>query len=106
MAFFQSLGIAALLTVTSNNRTRYVIMASPPSFRISPEMPSGPTDLFLPIAANLFLIISVLTTKLEDITLITPTLDDGDKRQSLKHQKPNSRLTLLVTREENCKLPP
>jgi hypothetical protein len=52
MAFFQSLGIAALLTVTSNNRARYGIMASTPSFRISPETPPGPTDLFLHIAAN------------------------------------------------------
>ena len=54
MACFQSLGIAALLIVTSSNRARYGIMASPPSFRISPEMLSGPTDLFLHIAANLF----------------------------------------------------
>jgi hypothetical protein len=61
MAFF--LGIAALLIVTSSNRARHGIMASPPSFRISSEMPFGPTDLFLPIAANLFLIIFVLTTK-------------------------------------------
>jgi len=29
-------------------------MASPPSFRISPETLSGPTDLFFPIAAGKF----------------------------------------------------
>jgi hypothetical protein len=63
MAFFQSLGMVALLIVTLNNRARYGIMASPPSFNISPEMLSGPTDLFLPIAANLFLIVLVLTVK-------------------------------------------
>jgi hypothetical protein len=38
MAFFQSLGIVALLIVTSNNRARYGIMASPPSFNSSPEI--------------------------------------------------------------------
>jgi hypothetical protein len=57
MAFFQSLGIAALFTVAYNNRASYGIMASPPSYRISSEIPFGPNDLFLPIAANLFLII-------------------------------------------------
>jgi hypothetical protein len=63
MAFFQSLWITALLTVTSINGARYGIMASPPSFRISHEMPSGPTGLFLSVSGNLFLIIFVLTTK-------------------------------------------
>jgi len=38
-------------------------MTSPPNFRISPGTPSGPTDLFLPIFANLFLITLVLTIK-------------------------------------------
>jgi hypothetical protein len=57
VAFFQSLGIVALLTVMSNNRARYGIMASPLSFKISPETLSDPTDLFLPIAANFFLMI-------------------------------------------------
>jgi hypothetical protein len=37
-------------------------MASPPSFRIPPEM-SGPTDLFLPITAYFFLMILVLMAK-------------------------------------------
>jgi hypothetical protein len=60
MAFFQSLGIVALLIVMSNNRARYGIRASPPSFRILPETLS---DLFLPNAANFFLIILVLIAK-------------------------------------------
>jgi hypothetical protein len=38
-------------------------MASPPSFKISPEMLSGPTDLFLPIAVNFVLMILVLMAK-------------------------------------------
>ena len=41
MALLQSAGI-----VMSSNRARYGIMVSPPSFRISPETPSGPIDLF------------------------------------------------------------
>jgi hypothetical protein len=36
-------------------------MASPPVFKMSPEIPSGPTDLFLPIDNNHFLIRLVLT---------------------------------------------
>jgi len=34
-------------------------MASPPSFRISPETRSGPTDLFFPIAPILLLMILI-----------------------------------------------
>jgi hypothetical protein len=63
MAFFQSLGIAPSLIVMSNNRARCEITASPPSFRISPETLSGRIDLFLPIAANLFLMILLLMAK-------------------------------------------
>jgi hypothetical protein len=63
MVFFQSLGIVPLLIVMSSNRARYDIVASPPSFRISPETLSGPIDLFLPIAANLFLMTLVLMLK-------------------------------------------
>jgi hypothetical protein len=63
MAFFQSLGIVALFTVMSNNRARYGIMASPPSFSISPETQPGPTDLFLPNVADLFLMTLVLMVK-------------------------------------------
>jgi hypothetical protein len=35
-------------------------MVSPPNFRISPGIPSGPTDFFLKILDNLFLITLVL----------------------------------------------
>jgi len=63
MALFQSLEIAALLIVMSSNRARYGIMASMPSFRISPRTPSGPVDLFLLIAACRFLIILMLMVK-------------------------------------------
>jgi hypothetical protein len=53
MVFFKSLGIVALL-IMSNNRARYGWldgwmdgwMASQPTFRISPEMLSGPACLF------------------------------------------------------------
>jgi hypothetical protein len=38
-------------------------LASPPSFRISPETLSGHTYFFLPIAANLLLLILVLMAK-------------------------------------------
>ena len=38
-------------------------MASPPNFRISPGTPAGPTDLFLQIFADLFLITLVLIIK-------------------------------------------
>jgi len=43
-------------------------MASPPDFKISPGMPSGPgmppgpTDFFLPIADNRFLIMLILSS--------------------------------------------
>jgi hypothetical protein len=38
-------------------------VASPPNFKISPGMPSGPTDFFLPIDVNHFLITLMLTVK-------------------------------------------
>jgi len=38
-------------------------MASPPIFSMALEMPSGPTDLFLPIIANRFLIMPILMVK-------------------------------------------
>jgi hypothetical protein len=41
----------------SSNGARYGNMASPPTVRISPGRPSGPTDLFLQIAGSRFLII-------------------------------------------------
>jgi hypothetical protein len=63
MALFQSLGRVALLIAMFNNRASYGIMTSPPSFKISPETLSGPTDLDLPMAANFFLMILVLIAK-------------------------------------------
>jgi len=60
VAFFQSPGIALLFIVISSNLTRYGIMVSPPNLRVSPGMPSGPTDFFLPIIDNLFLITLIL----------------------------------------------
>ena len=65
MALFQSLGIAGLLSVVSSNRASYGIMASTPSFRISPRTPSGPIDLFLLIAASRFLIILLVILMLK-----------------------------------------
>jgi len=59
MARFQSAGKVPLFIVMSSSRARYGIMASPPSFRISPEIPSGSTDLFFPIAPTLLLMILV-----------------------------------------------
>ena len=38
-------------------------MDSPPNFKISPGMPSGPTDLLFPIADNRFLIMLILMVK-------------------------------------------
>ena len=38
-------------------------MASPTNFKISPGMPSGPTDFFIPIADNHFLIMLILMVK-------------------------------------------
>jgi hypothetical protein len=38
-------------------------MASPPSFKMSTEILSGPTDLFLPIAAIIFPMMLVLMVK-------------------------------------------
>jgi len=63
IAFLQSSGIALLFVVISSNLARYGIMVSPPNFKISPGMPSGPTDFFLPIADNRYLIILILMVK-------------------------------------------
>ena len=62
-SFFQSPGIALLFIVISSNLARYGIMASLPNFKISPGMPSGPTDFFPPIVDNRFLIMLILTVK-------------------------------------------
>ena len=63
MAFFHSLGIDALFNYITSSLSMQGVMASPLNFRISPGTPSGPTDLFLPIFANLFLITLVLIIK-------------------------------------------
>ena len=60
IALFQSPGTALLFNVKYSNLARYGIMASPSNFKISSEMPSGPTDFFLPIADNPFLIMLIL----------------------------------------------
>ena len=70
MVFFQSLGIVALFNDISISLVRKGVMASQPNFRISPETPSGLTDLFLPIFANLFLIILVLIINVSPEMLI------------------------------------
>jgi len=63
MALFQSAGRVQLFIVMSSNRARYGIIASPPSFRIPPEIPSRLIGLFFPIAAALFLTIFVSMVK-------------------------------------------
>ena len=63
MALFQSAGKVLLFIVMSRNCARYRIMASPPNLRISPEIPSGPIDLFFPVAATLVLMIFVSVVK-------------------------------------------
>ena len=70
IAFFQSPRIALLFIVISSNFARYGVRASPPNFKISPGMPFGPTDFFLPIADNRFLILLVLTERVYPIVLI------------------------------------
>jgi hypothetical protein len=57
-------------------------MASPPNFRISPGIPSGPTDLFLLIFDNLFLITIVLIIRVspELANCIFGMLDHGKRR--------------------------
>ena len=63
MFFFLSPDIATLLIIMSSNSARYGIIASAPIFSIAPGMTSGPTDLFLPIIANRFLIKLILMVK-------------------------------------------
>jgi len=52
MALFQTAGRVPLFIVMSSNHARYGIMASPPSFKIYPEIPSGPIDLLFLIAVT------------------------------------------------------
>ena len=61
MALFQSLRIETLSVAMSSSRAKYATMASPPSFRISPETLSGPFGLFFPIAAYFFPMILLYT---------------------------------------------
>jgi len=70
ITFFQSPRIALLYVVISSNLVRYGIIASPPNFKISPGMPTGPTDFFLAIADNRFLIMLILMVKGYVILLI------------------------------------
>ena len=66
MVLFQSLGMVALFNDILSSLARLGVMPTPPNFRISPGTPSGPTDLFFPIFANLFLIL-VLTAKMSPV---------------------------------------
>jgi hypothetical protein len=61
--FFQSPGVALLFIVISSILARYGIMTSPPNVKISPGMPSGPTDSFFPIIDNRFLMMLILMVK-------------------------------------------
>jgi len=79
VAFLQSPGRVPLFIVMSSSRAGYGTMASPPSFRISPETPSGPTDspsgptdLFFPIAAKFFVmnLVSMVKVSLEILSCI------------------------------------
>ena len=63
MALFQSAGRVPLFIITSSNRARYGITASPASLRISPGIQSGPIDLLFLIAATLFLITLISVVK-------------------------------------------
>ena len=63
MGILQSDGRVPLFIVMTSIRARYGIMASPPSFRISTEIPSGHIDLTFPIAATIFLMIFVTVLK-------------------------------------------
>jgi len=55
VALFPSPGRLTLFIVMSSSRARYGLIASPPSFRISLETPSGPNDLYFLIAPTLLL---------------------------------------------------
>ena len=59
-AFFQLPGIALSFIIISNNLVSYGITTSPPNFKISPRMPFGPKDFFLPTADNRFLVMVTL----------------------------------------------
>ena len=63
IALFQSPGVELLFIVISSSLARYGIKASTTNYKISSGIPSGPTDFFLPIADNLFLIVLLVTVK-------------------------------------------
>jgi len=63
MARFQSASRVPLFIVMSSSLARYGLMASPFSFSISPEIPSGPIYLLFPIAPTLFPMILVSMVK-------------------------------------------
>jgi len=52
-----------MFIVISSNLARYGIMAPQLNLKISPGMSSGPTDFFLPIADDPFLIVLILMVK-------------------------------------------
>ena len=63
MALFQSNGRVKLFIVMSSNRTKYGIMASQTHFGISPDIHSVRIDLFLRIAATLFVMSLIAKVK-------------------------------------------
>ena len=63
IAFIHSPGKALLFIVISSNLARYGNIASPSYFKISPGIPSCPTNFFLPFADNRFLIMLILMVK-------------------------------------------
>jgi hypothetical protein len=63
MAFLQSPGVALRFIVISSSFAKIEITASPPNFKISPGMPSGPKDFFFPIADKRCLIMLIVMVK-------------------------------------------
>jgi hypothetical protein len=50
-------------------------MDFPSNFRISPGIPTGPADLFLPIFDNHFLIIKIIKTKITLVLIMNVSLE-------------------------------
>jgi len=63
IAFYKSPGRTLFFIVISINLARYGIMPFQTNFKISPGMPSNPTDLFLLIIGNPFLIMIIVMVK-------------------------------------------
>jgi hypothetical protein len=55
--FFPITWDSDIINFMSNNHAKYEIKSPPPSFRLWPETFFGTTDLFLPLAANVFVMI-------------------------------------------------